>query len=125
MIYVRLENTVTTCYDVFDFDLVVTPLPIYDSAQTDFHECEEVPGQADFDLHSHDSALASGVSSVTVSYYSSQIEAETGDAATQLPDIYVAPDMAQIWARLQSSVTGCWTAVQIPFMLTLHLLPLH
>ncbi|WP_129752076.1 choice-of-anchor L domain-containing protein, partial [Flavobacterium beibuense] len=118
-IYVRLENTVTTCYDVFDFDLVVTPLPAYDSAATDFYECEEVPGQADFDLHSHDSALAAGVSSVTVSYYNSQIEAEVGDPATQLPDIYVAPNGEEIWARLQSSVTGCWTAVRI----TLHVNP--
>ncbi|WP_157499480.1 choice-of-anchor L domain-containing protein, partial [Flavobacterium beibuense] len=36
-IYVRLENTVTDCYSVYDFDLIINPLPTISNPAAEFH----------------------------------------------------------------------------------------
>src|SRR5690606_30516052 len=114
-IYVRLENTVTDCYSVYDFDLIVNVLPVISNPAPEFHACEEVPGQADFVLHDHDQAVTNFQNGMTVRYFATQGAAEIGDPVDELPQVYVAPD-STIYARVEVTATGCWRVVSVPLV---------
>ncbi|MEE1900218.1 hypothetical protein V1389_17890, partial [Flavobacterium rakeshii] len=114
-IYVRLENTVTGCYSVYDFDLIINPLPMISNPAPEFHACEEVPGQGDFVLHDHDTAVTGGQGGMAVRYFATQGAAEIGDPADELPQVYIAPD-STIYARVTVTATGCWRVVAVPLV---------
>ena len=118
-VWVRVDNTVTNCFSVSSFDLIVNPYPFADITAT-FFACEEIPGQGDFNLADPQNTIkvTGGASNVSVAYYATDADALAGGLPT-LPVIYIAPDMTQIWARVVDTNTGCFRISPV----TLDMLP--
>ncbi|WP_124980737.1 T9SS type B sorting domain-containing protein [Nonlabens xiamenensis] len=106
VLYVRLQNTNDAdCFGVTPFNLVISQAPAIGTAP-DLTECDEAPidGMLVFDLSQQDSFIDPNGGN-TVSYYSSQADAESG--ANALPTDYNASNGEQVFARLQNP-DGCY-----------------
>ncbi len=107
-IFVRVTNSLTTCYTIVDFDITVNPLP-ETSIITDFFECENNTDFIfDFNLENKTTEILNGQSPAeyTVSYYESQLDADNLD--DPLPNSYTnTSNSQQIFVAITNNLTGC------------------
>lgn len=91
VIYVRLENNTTGCYNTTSFSLIINA-PSHTALSQDIEECDDNDGTlddiADFDLDAHTVIVLDGQdpSNYNVTYHSSQEDAENNVDA--LPGLY-------------------------------------
>jgi gliding motility-associated-like protein len=107
LIYARLENTVTHCFDLTSFNLQVHPNPIISSVTT-LEVCDvDQDLTASFDLTVKDSEIINGQADMSVFYYPTLADAQnhtnviTGNTTnTGNPQIY--------YYRLENNTTHCY-----------------
>ncbi|ALM47983.1 hypothetical protein AMR72_03215 [Flavobacterium psychrophilum] len=96
------------CRSVSSFTILVNPLPVLSTDPADFiaTECEELPGEADFDLDEIATAVTAGSASYVVYFYQTQAQALAGGADFEPGPTYLSGD-ADIWARVINPTTNC------------------
>ena len=103
-IWVRVEsNASATCFSVGTMTLTVSPAPTA-SMVPDLGSCDSNGDTLpDFDLTMHEDTLLDGQTGMTVTYHTSQADADTGDNAIQVPSFYSSNTPATIYVRVESS----------------------
>jgi len=108
-IFVRVTNSITLCYAIVDFDIVVNPLPDDSATVSDFFECENNSDFVfDFDLESKTDDILNGQDPMlfTVTYHDSQIDADNLVDALASP--YENTSSPQtIFIAITNNITGC------------------
>ena len=107
-IYVRVENNITGCYTIVDFDIIVDPLPAV-VAVTDYIICEvNTDGFAQFYLTTKDAEVLNGQSPAiyNVTYHATQLGADnlTGILGSPYTNT-VSPQ--PIYVAITDTRTGC------------------
>ena len=124
VIYVRVENATTSCYDTFEMQLEV--ISLIGEIPADIIECDEVPndGKAIFDLTLREGDILNGQTAV-LSYYLLETEAEIGDPVTAIADPVnfenTTIDTQTVYVRLEESILGCFDVV--PLILVVNAAP--
>ncbi|WP_299122234.1 choice-of-anchor L domain-containing protein, partial [uncultured Winogradskyella sp.] len=110
-LFVRLENTTTTCYNVNTLQLEVLENPIA-NVTTPLEVCDDVSndGIAQFDLSTKDAQVIGSQTGMSVSYYSSPELAETGTSA--VATLYTTVTR-EIYVRIENDVTGCYATTTL------------
>ncbi|ALM47846.1 hypothetical protein AMR72_02395 [Flavobacterium psychrophilum] len=106
-IFVSTQNTFN-CSNSTSFTILVNPLPVLSDNPADFiaTECEELPGEADFDLDEIATAVTAGSASYVVYFYQTEAQALAGGADFEPGPTYLSGD-ADIWARVINPTTNC------------------
>jgi len=77
-IWIRLESAFG-CFSTDSFQIIVNPLPVIDTNLEPLKACEEIPGQAIFNLNIIDPLVTMNNQGYNVSYYETLSGAETAD----------------------------------------------
>ncbi|RLA40286.1 MAG: hypothetical protein DRR06_17685, partial [Gammaproteobacteria bacterium] len=112
-IYVRVEDTTTGCYNVFEMILdVISPVAV---VPDDLVLCDQVPndGFADFDLTVSDTQIINGQPNSFVTYHLTEPEAEAGTNSLTSPYTNITPDTQTVFARLEETILGCYDVVSM------------
>ncbi|WP_225036949.1 PKD domain-containing protein, partial [Winogradskyella sp. SM1960] len=112
-IYVRLENTITNCYNVNSLILEVLENPIANTT-TPLEVCDDnTDGIAEFDLSVKDAEIIGSQTGMIVNYYDSQADAEAG--GSPLPTNYTNTQAGaqEIIARIENATTGCYATTPL------------
>ncbi|MFL2623912.1 MAG: M43 family zinc metalloprotease, partial [Flavobacteriaceae bacterium] len=110
-IHIRLENTLTGCYNVVPLDLIVEPLPTIASLPP-YPLCDiNSPGDLveDFDLSTLDTDIING-QNATVSYHINEVNAQGN--IDPLPVLYSSGTQI-IYVALEDNLTGCRAVAQL------------
>ncbi|SDI16690.1 PKD domain-containing protein, partial [Winogradskyella thalassocola] len=108
IIFVRLENTTTNCYNIMSLALEVLENPIANTT-TPLEVCDDnADGIAVFDLSIKDTEIVGAQAGMTVRYYANQADAEAG--GSPLPTTYTNTQAGsqEIIARIENGTTGCY-----------------
>lgn len=112
-IYVRVTDTVMTCFAIVDFDITVNPLPNTVVIET-LQECENgTDGIFDFDLSSKIDEILNGQDPTvfTVSFHINQTDAD--NLANPLPSTFTNTTNPQpIFIAITNNDTGCSVSIQ-------------
>ncbi|WP_422105639.1 T9SS type B sorting domain-containing protein [Winogradskyella sp.] len=117
LIYVRIENIATGCFDTTTLQLVVHPQPST-VATDDLRACDyDNPGDEseEFDLSIKDTELIDGQANVTVTYYPSGADADAQTNAITAPYTNII-NPQEITAVLTNTVTGCTSRILFDLM---------
>ncbi|MGV3458906.1 MAG: T9SS type B sorting domain-containing protein [Flavobacterium sp.] len=121
-IYMRIDNTVTGCYTITNFEIEVLPLPTYNNPQNislNLDSCDNgsFEGVAVFDLTTHAAMLINGRAGLSIKYYRTQLEADGDIGAISTPSAFANTQNPQaIHMRLEDAATGCYRI--LPFTIT-------
>jgi len=113
-IYARVQNNTSGCYAVTSFELVIVPLPVI-AQITPVTTCDTgaVDGFATFNLTTQDAGLVNGQAGVTVSYFTTQADADANTNAIATPSNFTNTVNPQtIYVRLNGALcynTGSFT----------------
>lgn len=102
-VYIRVLNTLTTCYTVLPLQLVVTPLPPIQFSGT-YEICDNDTNT--FDLSVMDDIIVENLSSVSISYFSSATDAQNNSNALSNSFNYTSNSHV-IYTRMEDMDTGC------------------
>ncbi len=121
VIYVRLENTTTTCFNTTSFNVVVTPLPVVISPVT-LKQCDDdTDAISDFNLTEANVSI-SNQSNLIFKYYLSQANA-LGDIGQITNDTaYNSPNNGIVWARIENE-NGCIRTAQVNLVVSATQIP--
>ncbi len=116
-LWVRLENTLTHCYSVSSFNLVVNPLPMAIQPPT-MNLCSAVGvTTAVFDLTANNSIITTGVGGVTVTDYATLSDAQAQQ--NPLPSLYTNTTNPQtIIVVVTNTTTGCSQSTTLQLQVT-------
>lgn len=102
-VYIKVLNTLTTCYTVLPLQLEVTPLPPIQFSGT--HQiCDNDTNT--FDLSIMDDIIVEDLNTVAISYYSNPTDAQNNINVLSTPFNYTANSHI-IYTRMEDLVTGC------------------
>ena len=107
-IYFRIvEIGASSCFGIGQFQLRVDPVPIT-SILNPLRECDDdVDGFAEFTLTDRDTEALNGQTGLTVSYHTTQSEAEAGTPSIGPSYTNTIVNTEQIWVRLTNTAAGC------------------
>src|SRR5690554_6511829 len=112
-LWVRLENTLTGCFDVAPFDLIVN-LPLELPVPPAISVCDEdMDGNVEFDLTIRIPAIlanANNPSNFTVEFFTSYADAVAGDLSERIdtPESYwLSTHVHTLGIRVTNNTTGC------------------
>ncbi|MGH1438324.1 MAG: T9SS type B sorting domain-containing protein, partial [Lewinella sp.] len=119
-IFVRVENGVTGCFSITNFDIIVSESPVA-NLPTDLEYCDtDNDGFGIFDIRSTESQITGGVipGQVTVTYHETPEDADNN--VSVLPDTYtnINAYTQTIYVRVENVLTGCFNVV--PLNLIVH-----
>jgi gliding motility-associated-like protein len=107
IMYVRIANAMSpSCYNTVELQLIVNDSPEIQDPIMDYVECDnDMDGSEIFDLTSKDVEILDGLVGVTLTYHTTEADAEAGVAAIMPPDMY--PSAGElIWVRAQNYENG-------------------
>jgi len=108
-LYVRAENTITTCVAISSFELVVYQNPIA-NMPPNMESCDDdYDFTLFFDLSQQTAIVLGGQnpSNYTITYHETNPDAENGEYAISNLN-YEAVDGQEIYVRLENNTTGCF-----------------
>lgn len=111
-LFVRVHFSTTQCFYIYEFNLRVNPLPNANQP-TDLETCDDdFDGFFEFDLTQQNTQILGGQNPnvYLVTYYTDFVLAEEGIAS--LGNTYEAMTNEFIYARVENSVTGCFSITQ-------------
>lgn len=121
IIYVRLFNTLTNCYNTTNFNTVVTPLPIVNNIVT-LRQCDDdTDAISDFNL-TEANVLISTQPNLTFKYYLSQINAQNDISRITNETTYTSPNNGIIWARIENE-NGCIRTARVNLVVSATQIP--
>jgi len=103
VVYIKVTNNQTTCYSVIPLQLTVLPLPVVTFNGTYFI-CDNNTNT--FDLETMNSILVNDINAVSISYFSSQTNAENNTDALDLIFNY-SSNSHTFYTRIESLSNGC------------------
>ncbi|WP_196888114.1 T9SS type B sorting domain-containing protein [Aureivirga sp. CE67] len=103
VLYVRIENTETGCVAVLMLTVKVGSYPEIEASISNYIECG-FDGVATFDFSNVNIATSPG--DVSITYYTSQIDAENEEGAITDASNYEST-ATTIWASVEDNLTGC------------------
>ncbi|MDG4716368.1 T9SS type B sorting domain-containing protein [Winogradskyella marincola] len=108
----RVEYTTTGCYAIYPFELHVNPLPVANQPDNIIDCDDDFDGQLAVDLSQQDASILLGQNpdEFSVSYFSSETDAI--ENTNGLANSYVASNNEYIFARVENSITGCFSITQ-------------
>jgi hypothetical protein len=107
IIYAALEDNVTGCRTVDTLELIVDPVPIT-TILNPLRVCDDDgDGFAEFTLTDRDTEALNGQTGLTVSYHTTQPEAEAGTPSIGPSYSNTIVNTEQIWVRLTNTAAGC------------------
>ena len=86
-------------------DISIQGAPITAEEPEDLFECENVLGEATFDLTTQDNVIQNTLANTVVTYHLSEEDAEENIDAITNADMYVTDEEVTIWARLTTDAT--------------------
>lgn len=111
LVYVRLTNTTTNCFSTTSFNLVVNSLPVVTN-NVDLKQCDvDTDAITDFNLTKAD-ILISNDTSLSFSYFTTQLAAENNTAPIINVTNYTAPNNGVIWTRVEND-NNCFRVVRV------------
>jgi len=111
-IYVKVtDNLDQNNFNITSLNLELISTPVYGNPSDLFVEDIPFDGSSIFDLTINSTVLINGQTDISVTYYSSQSDAQLAIAPIPDPTSYVGNNGQQIWVRLQSSITGCYSTI--------------
>ncbi|MGB0304931.1 MAG: hypothetical protein ACPGAI_07325, partial [Flavobacteriaceae bacterium] len=114
IIYARLVNfDDLNCFDLVEIPVVVIEPPTPGLIDP-FVVCDsDNDGFADFDLSELVTPLQGGNGDLLVTFHGTQLDAQNGVLPVVNPYPNDDPYNDSVWARVESSLTGCYTAVEV------------
>ena len=107
-IYARVENTVTGCYEIVEFDLIIPESPAVATA-VNYELCDlDLDGSELFELATQESLILNGLpaSDYSMSYYNSSAEAQADTNRLLAPEIISSGQ--EIFVRIEDIINpGC------------------
>ena len=111
IIYLRLTNTITECFDVTEFTITVKPIITLGTPEN-LKGCNiNNDGFYTFNLSQNDVNINPDIVNNEVSYFDNEIDAINNNLATKLPVNYtnsIAYNSEIVWVRVESLITGCF-----------------
>ncbi|WP_239000380.1 T9SS type B sorting domain-containing protein [Hyunsoonleella ulvae] len=104
-VFIKVLNTLTTCYTVLPLELVVIPLPPIQFSGT-YPICDNETNT--FDLSVMDDIIVEDLSTVSISYHATEIDARNNSGEFTNPFDYTSNSHI-IYTRMEDSTTGCIT----------------
>ena len=111
-LFVRAQFSTTQCFDYYEFNLNVNPLPTANQP-SDLIACDDdFDGLFDFELSMQNSSILNGQSAIlyAVTYHNSELQAQENNSALETD--YMAFDTEIIYARVENNSTGCYSITQ-------------
>jgi gliding motility-associated-like protein len=120
-LYIRVDNTVTGCHSIDNFNLIIHQNPDANDPGV-LQACDDVSNDmvADFDLTAHDLSIigTQNAQNHTVTYYNSQEDAENTNNALNIPHAGAHGDI--VFARIENDITGCFNTVSFELVVNEH-----
>jgi len=115
-IHIRVEDTANGCFTISTLELIVNPLPVL--VQPDPLELCDVNNPGDemeaFTLELANAQILNGQTGITLTYFETQIGADTNDAAVQIFSDYTNLVNPQtIYVRAENDVTSCVSTITL------------
>ncbi len=121
IIYVRLLNTITNCFNTTSFNVVVNPLPVVNSPVT-LKQCDDdTDAISDFNL-TEANILISNQSNLTFKYYLSQTNAINDSNQITNDTAYNSSNNGIVWARIENE-NGCIRTIQVNLVVSVTQIP--
>ena len=106
IIYVRLFNTLTNCYNTTSFNVVVTPLPVLNSSIPPLKQCDDdTDAISDFNLTQANISISTQTN-LTFKYFLTQSDAQNNTGQITNDTAYNSPNNGIVWARIENQ-NGC------------------
>ena len=106
-IFIRLENTSSTCFSTMPLELRVDPLPIANAVSTQTVCDDDYDGLASFNFTGIDLTVIGSQVGMVVSYHETQSDADTNTSPVTSPYISITADAQTLYIRLENTATGC------------------
>ncbi|MFI1770795.1 choice-of-anchor L domain-containing protein [Thalassobellus citreus] len=120
VLYIRLENTVTGCFQLEDINLLVNPVLLFTPLSPVSYCDTDDDGIVSIDLHSLDNEITNGNPDFEVTYFVSTTDAENNE--NQLPPFFPnTKPIEDLVARITNIDTGCHT--ENPFQIKILVAP--
>ncbi len=112
-IHVRVESTTNvTCFGYTSFDLIVNPLPFV-IMPTALNACDDnADGFENFILTDKISEILNGQTGISVSFYDSLVNAQSGNGELTMPYTNIAT-FETLYVRLENDTTGCFNTTTL------------
>ncbi|MCF6133558.1 hypothetical protein L1S31_14835, partial [Flavobacterium sp. WG47] len=108
-IWFNIADNVTGCNTTGSFNLVVNLLPVAVTPPAIFECSNGTVLTAIFDLTVNEAAIRNGVPGLTVSWYTTPADAQSGNFPIGSPSTYPGNDNDIIYVRVQDDATGCFS----------------
>ena len=114
-IWVRLVNDLTTCFSIGSFDLVLQGPPGFTEVPV-FALCDDLieDGFTEFDLNTQNVTIINGDTNLSVTYYGTQADADTGDNPLTIPYTNTV-NFETIYVRVEDTTTGCYGSFAVSY----------
>ncbi|TRW21864.1 hypothetical protein FMM05_19585, partial [Flavobacterium zepuense] len=116
IIYIRVTNNATGCYDIVQVNLVVNPLPV--AIQPEPYTLCDVNNPGDeievFDLTTRIDEITQGMLGVDVTFYHTYTDAAAGTNVIPEAETFAysnSPAVETIFVRVTDAITGCFRIV--------------
>ena len=121
IIYVRLFNTLTNCFNTTSFNIVVMPLPAVNPIIT-LKQCDnDTDAITDFNL-TEANVVLSNQSNLTFTYHASQLDAQNDVAPLTNTTNYNSANNGLVWARIENT-DGCFRTAQVNLIVSATQIP--
>uniref|UniRef100_UPI000AF70A0B L-type lectin-domain containing protein n=1 Tax=Kordia jejudonensis TaxID=1348245 RepID=UPI000AF70A0B len=114
MIFARVENGITGCFSITNFNIVVSESPVA-NVPTALEYCDtDNDGFGIFDIRSTENEVTGGMTTdILVTYHETPEDADND--VNPLPDTYtnINADMQTIYVRAENVLTGCFNVVPL------------
>ncbi|OYX26314.1 MAG: hypothetical protein B7Z06_05860 [Flavobacteriales bacterium 32-35-8] len=116
MVYVRVYNIQTGCYNTTTLDINIDVSPIVNTNTQLIDACDsDLDGFDTFDLTEALADILNGLTGVTTSFHETFNDAESGTNPIVNPSNYanVEPNVQTVYVRVEDNTTGCPTIVPL------------
>jgi len=121
IIYVRLTNTATSCFNTTSFNLVVKPLPSVNSIVT-LKQCDtDTDAVTDFNLTQANTIISADLTN-TFTYHNSQSGAINNTDLVANDISHTAANGSVVWARITNTL-GCFRVAQVNLIVSATTIP--
>lgn len=107
VLYVRIENTDTGCFEMSEITLLINPILLFNRADPLPYCDTDDDGIVDIDLHTLDGIVTNFNTSFAATYFTSAIDAENN--ANEISFFTNTTPVETLYARIENIASGCHT----------------
>ena len=125
IIYTRLTNTISSCYSVTSFHLIVLPLPTV--TPVTIIQCDDdLDLKTLFNLTVKNNSISANAVNETFNYYKTQAGADSADIIELISNYTTFPNTTSpmyVWARVADKITGCFRVAKLTLVVAASKIP--